>query len=353
MKFPAYGHSLVARLSLCSLVALASCSGGAQNVTPAAIGATDGVANATRSTLANVRAATVPLVPPAGTIYFGAYVNYLNQLGPYETQTAAFEQQIGRPLAVHSEYYGWNDSGVSFPGAPEVDDYKVGRIPLISWDCGDTSLNVANGVQDSVIIAQAQKFIAYRHLVFVRYFWEMNLPWNETYRPQCYDKVNDKNNYFNPANYVLAWNHIRSVFAAQGVKNVVWVWNISGSLTVDPLPYYPGASETDWVGFDHYDVTGTVGLQNTLAAPYAKIQPLGKPIMVGETGELANSQPTYLNSAPSILQTDFPSILAFVYYDAKGTRADWRLTTAGIAAFKAAGATTYFSAMVKRHSKKS
>jgi hypothetical protein len=283
---------------------------------------------------------TVPLLPPPNTIYLGAFVNFLKLLGPYEVQTAEFEQQIGRTLAIHAEYHYWADV---FPGAEELDDFKHGRIPVVSWDCGATATNVINGSQDQNIISHAQAFKAYGHKIFLRYYWEMNLPYAVEGRNSCYDPNRDIHGYVNPQDYVNAWIHIRSIFAAQGATNVVWVWCPSGSQTINPLQFFPGANEVDWAGFDHYDLTGKDGLKQTLEVPYKVLAPLGKPMMVGETGTTPHAQPLYLSSAPAIMQQRFPMILGFMYYDAYGHRQDWRLTPAGVSAFAAAGATPYFS----------
>jgi hypothetical protein len=235
----------------------------------------------------------------------------------------------------------------TFPAHPSWTIGKNDRIPVISWDCGDTNYDVANGDQDAVITQRAQAFKAYKHEVFLRFFWEMNLPYADENRTKCEDPSRDINQEFNPADYVAAWDHIRAIFAAQGVKNVVWLWNPSGNITINPMPYYPGATETDWIGFDHYDVTGNAGLYNTLLAPYNLFVTLNQPIMIGETGSPGkdNNQPTYLGTAPAVLQANFPAILGFIYYDAYGHRQDWRLTPAGITAAQTAGATQYFSAL--------
>jgi len=339
-------------VSLAFLMLAASCSGvstsspssspGGGSAEPA--NGSAGVPAVARGALSAARATGAPLLPPAGTIYFGAYVNYLNTIGPFETQTKDFEGEVGRKLAIHSEYHKWNDN---FPAAPEVDDWRNHRIPVISWDCGDTDYDVINGDQDSVITAKAQAFKTYKHPVFLRWFWEMNLPYADENRAVCEDPSRDQDQQFNPTDYVGAWQHIHAIFAAQGVTNVVWLWNPSGNITISPLPYYPGATETDWIGFDHYDVTGNEGLYNTLLAPYQLLTQNypEQPIMVGETGSPGkdNNQGTYLSTAPTILQADFPAILGFLYYDAYGHRQDWRLTPAGISAFATAGATQYFS----------
>jgi hypothetical protein len=213
-------------------------------------------ASVLRGSASFVRPQTAPLLPPAGTIYFGAFVNFLKTLPPFEQQTGEFEQEIGRHLAIHGEYYKW---GQNFPGAPEVNDYLNGRVPVISWDCGATDYAIENGQQDAEIIKRAQAVKAYGYPIFLRWFWEMNLPYKDEDRPSCVDPSRDTGGVFNPTDFIAAWQHIHAIFVAQGATNAVWLWCPSGNVTIPPLEYYPGAAYTDWVGFDHYDVTGKAG----------------------------------------------------------------------------------------------
>jgi hypothetical protein len=318
------------------MIVLAACSGVGGSVSSTTSGS-----RSSDSSIAEANEPYVPLLPKPGTAYLGAYVNPGITLGPFETVTGQFEQQIGRPLAIHAEYYKWYDS---FPGAPEIDDYEHGRVPVISWDCGATANDVATGVEDGILIEHARAFKAYGHRIFLRYFWEMNLPYAVEERPHCVDPVRDINGYVSPSDYIAAWDHMRAVFAAQGVTNVVWVWCPSGSLTINPLNYYPGPSETDWIGFDHYDLTGTLGLDETLASPYSALAGLNQPMMIAETGTVGSTQSSFLSVAPSVLQGDFPLIRGLMYYDGYGHRQDWRLTADGLSTFASIAATPYLSA---------
>jgi len=287
--------------------------------------------------------ATGPLVPPAGSIYLGAYVN---PAGTDQTpaQTAAFETQIGRTLAYDMHFYGWKNA---FPGANEADDVANGRIPVIAWNCGDTDARVAAGDDDAMIIARANAIAAFGSPVMIRWFWEMNLSdTNDPPRTQCYDPASDlPAGYFAPGPYINAWNHIRAVFASQGVTNVVWLWCVANAHG-GAAQYYPGDSAVDWVGMDDYDTTN-VSTQNTfftLAEELSQFQE--KPFMITETAAHAANQVPFLTGADQVLQTEFPWISAVGYLDSTGTsQNDWILTSDGLSAFATLAQSPYMSAM--------
>ncbi|WP_369812823.1 glycosyl hydrolase [Kineosporia sp. R_H_3] len=59
------------------------------------------------------------------------------------------------------------------------------------------------------------------------------------------------------AEYRAAYKHLRAVFAAQGVDNVVWTWVTSGYVAYGNGPhvksFYPGDAYVDWIGYDPYN----------------------------------------------------------------------------------------------------
>lgn len=283
------------------------------------------------------------LLPASGSIYLGVFVNPSQMPSPPPSLLAGFEQQVGRRMAVSTHYYGFYES---FPGPYEADDVANGRIPIDSWDCQPSNAAVASGVDDSAIRARADAIKAFGHPIFLRYMWEMNLPATPTFRNICYDKVNDlPNGVFSPQNYIAAWDRIRMIFAQENVTNVVWVWNPSGAK--NPLPYYPGASETDWVGFDRYN-DGNVSMLATYQQPYAWLAPLGKPIMIGETGATETVQRAFFASAPQTLQTYFPMVKAYMYFDSTNVNFagsySWVISPTNIPSFATMANDPYFSA---------
>jgi len=286
--------------------------------------------------------ATGPLVPPAGTTYLGAFVDFAGG-GPTPAQTAEFETQIGRTLAYNMHFYGWQGA---FPGANEADDVAHGRIPVIAWNCGDTDARVAAGDDDAKIIARAKAVKAFGSPVMIRWFWEMNLnDTNNAPRKQCYDPASDlPGGYFAPGPYISAWNHIRAVFASQGVTNAVWLWCVANAHG-GPAQYYPGDGAVDWVGMDDYDTTD-VSLQNTvsiLAEELSQFQE--KPLMITETGAHAANQVSFLTGAANVLQTNFPWVRGIGYLDSTGNFQTWTLSTAGLSAFTTFAQSPYMSAM--------
>ena len=194
-----------------------------------------------------------PLLPPQCTIYVGGFISptHGETASQQIASTYTFESQIGRRLAVNLHYYQWTDA---FPGVGEADDANPmnNRIPLESWHCGDKDYNVASGLDDALLSKRAAALAAYGRPVFMRYKWEMNLLYNAKCADPDRDIINAHSSHYSPTEFIAAWSHIRSVFAANGATNVVWVFNPSSSGD-DPVPYYPGNSIVDWVAFDHYD----------------------------------------------------------------------------------------------------
>jgi beta-mannanase len=174
----------------------------------------------------------------------------------------------------------------------------------------------------------------------------MNLPATATFRALCYDPATDlANGVFSPQEYVAAWQRIRAIFAQEGVSNVVWVWNASGAK--NPMAYYPGNSEVDWVGFDRYD-DGNVSFYETYAQPYGWLAPLGKPIMIGETGATQQIQASFFSSAAETLKNSFPLVKSYMYFDSANPNFagsySWVIPQQNLSAFAAMAKDPYFSA---------
>jgi hypothetical protein len=169
----------------------------------------------------------------------------------------------------------------------------------------------------------------------------MNLPSTPSFRAACYQASTDASNgVFSPVEYIAAWDRIRAIFARESVTNVVWLWNPSGSN--NPAPYYPGSSEVDWVGFDKYD-DANISFSATYLQAYAQLSPLGKPLLVGETGAAPAIQAAFFAAAPSTLETQYPLIKGYVYFDAAGFTNNWRLAAEGTQAFTTMAADPYFA----------
>ncbi len=57
-----------------------------------------------------------------------------------------------------------------------------------------------------------------------------------------------------PKTFVAAWRHIVTLFRAQGVSNVTWLWTLQADEAgTGPIAsWWPGASYVTWVGIDGY-----------------------------------------------------------------------------------------------------
>ncbi len=310
---------------------------------------------------------TAPGLPPAGSIYIGAFVDPSGHSTPPQliTETAAFESSIGRKLAIHLQYHLWSDPLI---GPGERDDAANGRIPLVSWSCSDRTsgvkdADVAAGIYDSAIAKRATAVAAFGHPIFLRYKWEMNLLHN----PNCADSAPDIVDFqgkprYSPPEFIAAWDHIRTIFAANGANNVIWLFSPSGN-GIAPAQYYPGDSEVDWIGFDWYDSfnlffepTYVQDFNPKTNRPVFTYHYLvqtfpTKPLMIAETGAVQTEQPLYFPgdsthlSADQALQQDFPNILAYVYWNSKGTRGNYEILGAGLPSYEQFVRGPYESAM--------
>lgn len=110
-----------------------------------------------------------------------------------------------------------------------------------------------------------------------------------------------KTNRGTPADFVAAWRHVHRIYANARVRNVVWVWVMTGwpGNFDRNLRMWPGNSEVDWVGWDPYDTSGcwpSPGKPRSFASvatPFLhwwwSVQgthgiPRFKPLMISETG---------------------------------------------------------------------
>jgi hypothetical protein len=279
--------------------------------------------------------------PAAGSIYLGAYVP------PSTGGISTLESVIGRTLALDSHYYAWVSD---FPRLPENSDVENGRYSVESWDCGISDAQIVSGAADPLIKTRALSLKTLGHPIFLRFFWDMNLPsttvfpYSNASRSSCYDPTTDEpNDVFSPKEFVAAWDHVRAIFAEENVTNVIWVWSVAAS-GPNPAAYYPGNTEVDWIGVDTYETNSSTFA--TLFSPtYPFAAGYGKPILVAETGTLAPGQPGFFTNLPTALQSSFPLVQGFMYFDGENAGANYTLgSPLGTAAFTTVATNPYLSA---------
>ena len=190
---------------------------------------------------------------------------------------------------------------------------------LISWAGGDT-VKMSSGQLDATIAKRAQEVAALKVPVFFEYRWEM-------------DRPNLQGTVHSGADYIAAWDRVRSIFTAQHVTNAEFVWcpQAKGFASGVAPSYYPGDNEVDWVCADVYSPpSGSVKSFASLAQPFmtwAKGHPT-KPIMFGEFGadETWGSavRAQWLSDLTGLLKAT-SQIKALVYYDSNAGDARYSL----------------------------
>jgi hypothetical protein len=290
--------------------------------------------------------------PPAGQIYLGLFDNAAagsgssSSLDTYD-QLTSFEAQIGRKMAIDMHYSGWKSDLVT---TSVTDDLASGRIPLISWQCGDTDANVIAGRDDALIENQAKAIAALRQPVMIRWFWEMEFTGSNgghqgSNAAKCIGSAG-------PEGYAAAWRHIVGIFRTAGATNVSWVF-CPGQDAFGPKAaskgraasaYYPGNAWVDWIGEDAYSRAAYTPLPALVRGMYSEYGTSGKPLMLCETGAEAADQPRFLASAAE-LPGAYPAFKAMVYFNSHGPLGSYVLTDAGISAFAQLARSPAFSAM--------
>jgi mannan endo-1,4-beta-mannosidase len=101
------------------------------------------------------------------------------------------------------------------------------------------------------------------------------------------------------AEYILAYQRIRTIFQQVGATNVSFVWAPSAALSAtSAIRFYPGSEYVNWVGTDLYDRPPTTScegppstcrdFQSEYETAYGLYSVLGKPMMITETGWAEN-----------------------------------------------------------------
>lgn len=280
--------------------------------------------------------------PAAGSIYLGAYV------APENGTIKTLESIMGRPVALDMHYLSW---GALFPHFDEPADLANGRYPVDSWDCGMSDAQIASGAADMLIQTRAQAIKAFGHTIFLRWFWDMNLPSSTEFaysgqtRSACYDKATDNpDGTFSAHEFIAAWIHVRQIFAQENVTNVVWVWDFAAAGS-NPAAYYPGSQWVDWVGVDAFDSSG-VSFPAMFGPLYPTLTQFNKPILIGETGTTGANQVSYLGGVSSALQSNFAMVKGFMYFDGTSYGSNWTLNPGpGSTEFARLSQTPYMKAM--------
>lgn len=277
--------------------------------------------------------------PPASGAYFGAWVGpddftQLNEINAVER----LQQQLGRKLSIVHTYVKWQ---AKFPTTSALTFLDQGSTLLISW-AGTDTLQINSGADDAWIRTRAAQIKALGKPVFMEWRWEM-------------DRPNLRSQEHSGADYVQAWDRIRRIFAAAGVRNAAWVWcpTAKGFSDGQAAAFYPGDAEVDWICADAYPEYGSrASFASTATAFLDWASHHDKPVMIGEFGvpvSYGNQQRAqWLHAAQRVVTAD-RQIKALLYFDAdppgQGPEGSYSLggDAAALAVFRAIARQPYFS----------
>jgi hypothetical protein len=277
-------------------------------------------------------------VPPVSGAYFGAAVGpapftQVNEINAVN----ALQRQLGRKLNIVHTYVKWR---AEFPRQSDLAFLGQGSMLLISWAGTDTR-QISSGADDAWIRTRALQVKALGKPVFLEWRWEM-------------DRPNLRGQVHSGADYVRAWDRIRSIFATAGVRNAAWVWcpTAAGFADGQAAAFYPGDAEVDWVCADAYPDYGSEASFASTAGPFlAWASHHGKPVMIGEFGVPVSygdrQRARWLRAAQQVVTGD-RQIKALLYYDAdpagQGPAGSYSLGgDAALAVFRSMARQPYFN----------
>jgi hypothetical protein len=278
--------------------------------------------------------------PPAQGAYFGAWVGpddftQANEIGAVDS----LQQQLGRKLSIVHTYL---KSQAPFPTASDLSFLSQGSTLLISWAGAPAITQITSGADDSWIRTRAEQIKALGKPVFLEWRWEM-------------DRPNLRSQVISGPDFVAAWDHVRAIFAAVGVRNAAWVWcpTAQGFSDGRAAAFYPGDNEVDWVCADAYPQYGTDQSFASTVDPFLSwASHHDKPAMIGEFGVPesygAQQRAQWLRAARQVVTGD-SQIKALVYFDAnpagQGPQESYSLDgdPAALSAFRSIAQQPYFS----------
>jgi hypothetical protein len=256
------------------------------------------------------------------------------------------EAGLKRPLAIASFYRAWGDGAEhEFPMQVLRSLHKGGYLPLITWEPWLNDFNrwkgkvpagslgiIARGEVDDYLRAWARDAVRYGEPLLLR-------PGHEPTNPR-YGWASAYGN--SPEEYRVFWAHVRSVFTAEGARNVLFVWTPFG---LQDEAWFPGAQLVDWVGIDVFNYGGLsqqgtwLDFYTITKLFYDSYRNLGPPLMITEaaTSSVGGNKADWIRDMfLSLEHNNFPKIRGLVLFDQpsgqtdEGLPIDWSLNeTAG------------------------
>jgi len=266
-------------------------------------------------------------------VYLGVYVN---GFPPSTAPIKQFADSVGIQPDMITFYPRF---GQAFDADAACAIVKEGAVPVLQLDPKNISLaSIVTGKHDSYLRTFAKAVKGFGDRIVLSFGHEMNGDWYSW----GYEHTS-------PAVFVAAWKHIVNVFRAVGASNVTWLWTVNvinmsrAGRIPSPAPWWPGRAYVDWVGVDGYYYRPSWLFDSLFGPTIAAVRALtDDPILIAETGASpAAVQPAKIKDIFAGIR--HYSLLGFVWFDAKGSTRDWRITSPeAIAAFRE-GAESYLA----------
>lgn len=278
----------------------------------------------------------------SAAIRLGVYDAQQGEVGaPESAQTLdQYAAMVGRKPDIVMDYSNINEPLLTKTEVANLS--SRGETPLVSWQLFQSGYSgptipltqIAAGAYDTDLhrAAAEAKAMPFEEIL-IRVGHEMNGNW--------YGWSGD------PAAFVSAWRHIVSVFRADGVTNVKWVWSANVNNGSYPFKaYFPGDEYVDYTGLDGYN-WGTAGigvdrwesLAQVFSSSYEELTQLSsKPVIITEVSasEAGGDKAAWIREG--FLQTipqQFPRVNAVVWYD-RNQEENWRIdsSASSLAAYR-------------------
>ncbi len=278
---------------------------------------------------------SIILVDSCAPLFEAAAETYPEAAADDKDQMLYFEKRAGRTVDFAREFNVPGDNTLS------ADDISLAtssptRHLMKAWKPGQWAA-VASGKEDAAVDAMAKsiKSIAPKKMMLILHHEMENAV---TSAPGCTVHTG-KTPYGTAADYVAMFRHVHERFAADGVTNVIWGWNIMGfepdRCMLNQL--FPGDKYVDWILWENYTISGSDWLtknqgmydwfvSNSTSAHDYKSHPFGN----GESG-ISGPNETYVlaqfkemkdsldnNTMPNLkLRSAFDSDPGLTSYDAR------------------------------------
>lgn len=279
--------------------------------------------------------ASAPSAAATSRVAFGAYSAGMDARPQRLNDLSTVLRQ---PLSVASVFRG---AGDIWPGVVEA-KLATNRTLLVAWYLDDHSFGYwASAAARPELVAVAQRVKAYGRPVAIRPWAEMNGDW-QIFQPTASPTDGYATGHLA---FIAAWQNLVTVFRAEGVTNVRWVFNPTTDTyaeTTDVRLIWPGRTYVDILGLDGYN-WGTGGIfiwrsfANIYQTQYNRLVALAPdlPLWICEVGCADPLSALNVVTAPtgqtkalwwrdaSLAIRGMPAVRAVVLFDITKER-DWR-----------------------------